>query len=180
MVEINKQIVDDLSLRERHYQIDDFVEHIERHHHGDKSGVSKELIDAYSDALGYERERTDALLEAHLTDSTTWESGTNLYRIGNNVSIYPLSWHERLDDTIDIAEFVRVMLESRRSPDGDKLSRNQWGIPQGEILTAIEIMTDLDRKMGEELLQKQRQQGKIVIYAFQNPEDLVRLPETSQ
>lgn len=180
MVTVDERVVDDISLRERHYRIEDFVTHIERHHHGDEPGISMALIDAYSDELGYDRDRTNALVEEHLTDSETWEPGINLYRVGENVSVYPSEWHERLADTIDVDEYVRVMLESRRPPDGSEPNRAQWGIPQQEVLTAIEIMTGLGRDRGEELLGKQRREGNIVIYAYQNPEDLVRLPEADR
>ncbi|WP_458191094.1 hypothetical protein [Haladaptatus sp. NG-WS-4] len=180
MESIEERVVNDIVHRDRHYRVEDFVKTIERHHHREKPGIPMELIDAYSDVLGYEREHTNTLIEDHLTDSTTWQPGISLYKINGNVSIYPLSWHEQLDDTDEIATFVQVMLESKLPSDGSAPNPNMWGIPQEEILTAIEIMTDFDRETGRELIQKQRLEGKIVIYAFQNPEDLVRLPEANR
>lgn len=180
MVLVDERLVDDLSLRDREYQIDDFIRYLERHHHGDEPGLSRELIDAYADALGYDREHTDVLLEERLTDSPTWIPGNNLYRVGENVSVYPSSWHEQLAGTIDLAEYVRVMLEGKIAGEGRRLTRAQRGIPQPDILTAVEIFADLDHEMAEELLKKQRLEGTIVIYASQNPEDLVRLPETDE
>ena len=176
MVIVDERLVDELSHRDREYEIDDFVKYLERHHHGEEPGISRERIDAYADALGYDRERTNALLEERLTDSETWTPGNNLYRVGENVSIYPPSWHEQLDDTIDLDEYVRVMLAEKEAKRG-RPTPAQQGVPRPDILTAIEIFADLDREMGEQLLQKQRQEGAIVILASQNPEDLVRLPE---
>jgi len=176
MVIVDEQLVDDLSLRDREYQIDDFVRYLERHHHGDEPGISMERLDAYANALGYDTEHTHVLLEERLTDSTTWTPGNNLYRVGDNVSIYPPSWHEQLTDTIDLAEYVRVMLAEKIEVSG-RLPPARRGISQPDILTAVEVFADLDREMGEDLLKQQRQKGSIVIYASQNPEDLVRLAE---
>ena len=81
--------------------------------------------------------------------------------------------------TINLAEYVRVMLAEREAASG-RLKRTQRGIPQRDVLTAIEIFADLDRERGEELLKKQREEGEIVIYAYQNPEDIVRLPEMNE
>ena len=179
MVVVDKRLVDDLSIRDREYEIDDFVKYLERHHHGEEPGLSRERIDAYADALGYDGERTTVLLEERLTDSRTWMPGNNLYRVGENVSIYPPSWHEQLADTIDLAEYVRVMLAEKEAKSG-RLTPAQQGISQPDILTAIEIFADLDREMGEQLLAKQRKEGSIVIYASQNPDDIVRLPEMTE
>ncbi|MCO8253626.1 hypothetical protein NKF26_07410 [Haladaptatus sp. AB618] len=179
MVVVDNRLVDDLSLRDREYEIDDFVRYLERHHHGEKPGLSRERIDAYADALDYDKDRTNALLEERLMDSETWMPGNNLYRVEGNVSIYPPSWHEQLDDTIDLVEYVRVMLAEKEAKTG-RLNPAQRGVPQPDMLTAIEIFADLDREMGEQLLQKQRQEGSIVIFASQNPEDLVRLPEMTE
>jgi len=179
MVIVDERLVDDLSLRDREYEIDDFVRYLEQHHYGEEPGVSRERIDAYAEALGYETDRTSALLEERLTDSEAWIPGNNLYRVGENVSIYPPSWHEQLRDTIDLAEYVRVMLAEKAAKRG-RASTARDGIPQADILTAIEIFADLDREMGEQLIEKQREEETILIYAYQNPEDLVRLPETNE
>lgn len=48
---------------------------------------------------------------------------------------------------------------------------------QEDLLTAIEIIAALDRGAARELLRKQRLEGAVVMYAFQNPEEIVRLPE---
>ncbi|WP_266079682.1 hypothetical protein [Haladaptatus caseinilyticus] len=173
MPTVDERLVEDIAEHDRYYHIEDFVTYLERHL-DDEPGVSMDHLHAYADALGYSRERTEELLDERLTDSMTWVSDDVFYRMGDNISIYPLSWHERLADTLDIADYVRVMLESRELSEGDA------GIPQPDVLTALEIIANIDRKEGEELLRKQRKQGDIVIYAYQNPEDIVRLPETKE
>ncbi|WP_435159327.1 hypothetical protein [Haladaptatus sp. DFWS20] len=176
MAVVDERLVEDIAEHDRYYRIEDFVTYLERHVHDDEPGVSMGVIHAYADALGYERERTAELLDERLTDSMTWVSDTVFYRMGDSISIYPLSWHERLDGSLDLADYVRVMLKGREAA-GEEFPTGERGIPQKDILTALEIFTDIDRKEGEELLRKQRQQGDIVIYAYQNPEDIVRLPQ---
>ncbi|WP_227356199.1 hypothetical protein [Haladaptatus salinisoli] len=70
------------------------------------------------------------------------------------------------------------MLEEKTA--GGQSPRAQQGIPQRDLFTAIEIFADLDRAMAEKLVEQQRRDGAVVIYAYQNPEDIVRLPETTE
>jgi hypothetical protein len=44
-------------------------------------------------------------------------------------------------------------------------------------LTTAEIIGEMDRGQATDLLQKQRLAGDVVLYTFQNPEEIVRLPE---
>ncbi|SIQ66765.1 hypothetical protein SAMN05421858_0016 [Haladaptatus litoreus] len=178
MALVDEQLVDDIAKHDRYYRIEDFVTYLERHLR-DEPGVPLSVIHAYADALGYERERTDELLEGRIVDSMTWVADDVFYRIGDGISIYPLSWHERLDGSRDVADYVRVMLDGREAA-GKEFPKGERGIAQTDILTALEIMADVDRKDGEKLLREQRHQGDIVIYAYQNPEDIVRLPETKR
>ncbi len=179
MAVVDERLVEDIAEHDRYYRIEDFVTYLERHVHSDDPGISIERLHAYADALGYERERTDELLEERVTDSMTWVSDDVFYRMGDSISIYPLSWHERLAGSRDLSEYVRVMLESREAA-GEEIPEGERGIPQHDILTALEILAAIDRTEGEELIRKQRHRGDIVIYAYQNPEDIVRLPQTNE
>jgi len=69
------------------------------------------------------------------------------------------------------------MLKSVRAPTGVEIDRDRLGIAQDELLTAVEIVAGLDRSAATRLLREQRLDGSIVLYAFQNPEEVVRLPE---
>lgn len=69
------------------------------------------------------------------------------------------------------------MLESVRAPEGVEIDRNRLGIKQDDLLTAVEIVGNVDRSAARDLLRSQRLEGSLVLYAFQNPEEIVRLPE---
>jgi hypothetical protein len=51
------------------------------------------------------------------------------------------------------------------------------GVKQADLLTAVEIFAEVDHDTAHELLRDQRAEGNVVLYAFQNPEEVVRLPE---
>jgi len=141
------------------------------------TSVDPELVEAYADELDYDRERFDASLDTRLTDSRNWQPGERLDDLDGTVSIYPASWHERLADTTDLAAFVEVMLESVRAPVGVEIDRDRIDIAQDEVLTAAEISGGMNRSAATRLLREQRLDGSLVLYAFQNPEEIVRLPE---
>lgn len=114
--------------------------------HHDKYFTARELVEGYADELEYDRDQFDTSLDDRPTDARTWQPGDRLYRIDGNVSIYPAEWHDRLADTTDLAEYAEVMLESVRAPEGVEVRRGDLGVAQDDL------------------------------YAFQNPEELVRLP----
>jgi hypothetical protein len=141
------------------------------------TAVDPELVEAYADELDCDRDRFDTSLDDRLTDARSWQPGERLYDLDGNVSVYPASWHERLADTTDLAAFVEVMLESVRAPKGVEIDRDRLGSAQDELLTAVEIIAELDRSAANRLLRERRLDGSLVLYAFQNPEEIVRLPE---
>lgn len=64
-----------------------------------------------------------------------------------------------------------------RAPEGVEIDEDRLGIAQDELLTAAEIVGGMDRSEANRLLRRQRVDGSLVLYAFQNPEEIVRLPE---
>lgn len=176
MVSVDSDLADELSHHDDYFTARELVQYLERHHPVEGPGVPRDLVESYADELEYDRDQFDTSLEDRLTDARTWQPGNRLYRIDGNVSIYPPSWHERLADTTDISEYVEVMLESVKSPDGVEIRRGDLGVAQEDLLTATEIIGEMDRGTARNLLKNQRLEGSIVLYAFQNPEELVRLP----
>ncbi|WP_276300638.1 hypothetical protein [Halorussus lipolyticus] len=177
MASVDSDLANELSHHDDYFTARELVRYLERHHTVEGPGVPGDLLEAYADELEYDRDRFDSSLENRLTDARSWQSGERLYRIGDNVSIYPQSWHERLADTTDLAEYVEVMLESVRAPEGVEIEREDLGVSQEDLLTAAEIIGEMDRAEARRLLKNQRLEGSIVMYAFQNPEEVVRLPE---
>ncbi len=176
MASVDTDLANELSHHDDYFAARDLVKYLERHHPVEGPGVPRDLVEAYADELEYNRERFDTSLDDRLTDARSWQPGDRLYQIGGNVSVYPPSWHERLADTRDLADYVDVMLESVKAPEGVEVDRSDLGVSQADLLTAVEIIGEIDRGEAKNLLRNQRLEGSIVLYAFQNPEELVRLP----
>ncbi|WP_134670705.1 hypothetical protein [Halorussus marinus] len=177
MTSVDPDLVERIAGHDDYFSAKELIRFLERHHPVEGSGLPRELVEAYAEALDYDRERFETSLEDRLTDSRSWRPGERLYDVDGAVSIYPASWHERLADTTDLAAFVDVMLESVRAPEGVEIDRDRLGIAQDELLTAVEIIAGLERSVASRLLREQRLDGSLVLYAFQNPEEIVRLPE---
>ncbi|UPV74120.1 hypothetical protein M0R89_16465 [Halorussus limi] len=177
MTAVDTDLADELSRHDEYFTARELVEYLERHHPVEGPGVPRDLVEAYADELEYDRERFDTSFEDRLTDARSWQPGNRLYRVSENVSIYPPSWHEQLADTTDLSDYVDVMLESVRAPEGVEVARGDLGVAQDELLTAVEIIGDVDRSTSKNLLKNQRLEGSLVLYAFQNPEELIRLPK---
>lgn len=177
MVSVDPDLVEQLTPHDEYFTVRGLVQYLERHHAVEGPGVPRDLVTAYVEELEYDSDRFESSLDDRLTDARTWHPGERLYRVGENVSIYPPSWHERLADSTDVSEYVEVMLESVAAPEGVEIDRGKLGIVQDDLLTAIEIIAETDRASARELVRKQRLEGRVVLYAFQNPEEIVRLPE---
>ncbi|MFC7080185.1 hypothetical protein [Halorussus caseinilyticus] len=177
MASVDTDLANELSHHDEYFTARELVQYLERHHAVEGPGVPRDLVEAYAEELDYDSERFDTSLEDRLTDARSWQPGDRIYRIGDNVSIYPASWHERLADTTDLADYVEVMLESVRAPEGVEIDRGSLGVTQDDLLTAVEIVGEMDRSDSRRLLKNQRLEGSLVLYAFQNPEEIVRLPE---
>lgn len=179
MASVDSDLVERLAHHDDYLTARELVQYLERHHPVEGPGVPRGLVEAYAEELDYDRDRLLGSLDDRLTDARTWQSGERLYGVGDNVSIYPPAWHERLADTTDLSNYVEVMLESVRAPEGVEVDRDRLGIKQDDLLTAVEVIGDVDRSAARDLLRSQRLDGSLVLYAFQNPEEIVRLPEES-
>lgn len=177
MVSVDPDLVERLAHHDEYLTARELVQYLERHHPVEGPGVPRELVESFAEELDYDRDRLLGSLDDRLTDARTWQPGERLYEIAGNVSIYPPAWHEQLADTTDLSNYVEVMLESVKAPEGVEVDRNRLGIKQDDLLTAVEIIGELDRSAARDLLRSQRLAGSLVLYAFQNPEEIVRLPE---
>jgi hypothetical protein len=179
MPEVDSDLVADLARHDEYYTARELVRYLERHHPVEGPGVPRDLVETYAEELEYDVDRLRTSLDDRLIDARTWQPGDRLYEVGGDggVSIYPPSWHERLADTTDLSEYVEVMLESVRSPEGIEVDRDDLGVAQDDLITAVEIIAGMDRDEVRKRLGDQRREGSVVLYAFQNPEEVVRLPE---
>ncbi|NEU56824.1 hypothetical protein [Halorussus sp. MSC15.2] len=177
MPAVDADLVERLSHHDEYFTAKELVRFLERHHAVEGPGVPRDLVEAYAEELEYDLDRLRTSLDDRQTDARTWQSGERLYNIDGNVSIYPPSWHEQLAGTTDLPNYVEVMLESVRAPEGVEIDQSDLGVSQEALLTAVEIIGGIDRGSARELLRSQRLEGNLVLWAFQNPEELVRLPE---
>lgn len=179
MTAVDPDLVERLANHDDYLTARELVQYLERHHPVEGPGVPPDLVESYAEELDYDRDRLMDSLDDRFTDARTWQPGERLYEVGDNVSIYPPAWHEELADTTDLSSYVEVMLESVRAPEGVEVDRDRLGIKQDDLLTAVEIIGDVDRSAARDLVRNQRLEGSLVLYAFQNPEEIVRLPEES-
>lgn len=177
MAEPDPDLVENIAHHDEYYTARELVRYLERHHPVEGPGVPRDLVEAYAEELEYDPDRLRASLDHRLTDARTWQPGDRLYEVEGNLSIYPPSWHERLAESTDLSKYVEVMLESVKAPEGVEVARSDRGVTQDDLITAVEIIAGMDRDSVQELLTDQRREGMVVLYAFQNPEEVVRLPE---
>lgn len=180
MASVDSDLVSDLARHDSAMTLTELVRYLERHHPVEEPGVPRTLVETYSDELDYELDRIASAFENRLTDARSWQPGDRLYRIGENVSIYPPDWHERLAQTTDVSAYIAVMTASVRAPEGVEIDEQQLGVTQADLLTAMEIIAGVDREEARRSLQSQRREGRVVMAAFMNPEEVVRLPRESR
>lgn len=176
MVEIDDRIVDDISVHDESFEFPDLVRYLERHHVDGEAGVARETIEAYARELGYDLDRLDDDIQSRLTDATSWEPGSKLYRVGDNLSVYPPSWHETLSDPSDLRPLIKRMQEEVEKSEGMWMTVTEDGVSEHSVLLATEAIADIDRHKGERILKRHRQAGEIRTTADQNPEGTVRVP----
>lgn len=145
------------------------VRTLECHHPNGEPGVARETVLAYAEELGIDVEEYAAHLDERTVDDTTWRNDDDVYyRVGDNVSVYPASWHERLSDTEDMRTFVEVLREGYGDING--------GVNRADLLTAAQAIAGIDRERGAALLRDQRLRGLVDVHPDQNPDATVYVP----
>ena len=144
------------------------VRTLERLHANGEPGVSRETVLAYAEALGVDREEYASSLDERIVDDPTWRGADVRYRVGDNVSAYPASWHERLRGTEDMRTFVEVVGDGYGDVDG--------GVSRAELLTAAQAIADIDRERGAARLKDQRLRGLVDVHPDEDPDATVYAP----
>jgi hypothetical protein len=134
---------------------------IERHHPETHPGIPLSLFDAYAERLGYDVARSRADVEAKLVDDTEWQSEGVYYRVGDNVSAYPTSWHDQYEEG-DIRGLVATM---RLQLDRD--------VSRDELLRALESIAGVDRRTADAMLTEARKARRVIVQPRTNPEAFV-------
>lgn len=177
MVEVDNRIVDDVSIHDESYVATDLIRMLERQLAESRPGVPRDVVEAYANALGYDRARLDGEIDERLVDGDTWRPGGRIYRVGDNLSAYPASWHAAVADPSDLRGLIRVMADQVTHAEGIEMTVTWEGVSQRSLLLAVEAMTGLDRTEGRRILHGHRDRREIHLSAFQNPEATIRLVE---
>lgn len=134
---------------------------IERHHPETHPGIPLSLFDAYAERLGYDVARSHADVEAKLVDDTDWQSENVYYRVGDNVSAYPPSWHDQYHES-GIRGLVAIM---RHQLDRD--------VSRDDLLRALSSIAGVDRRTADAMLTEARKARRVVVRPRTNPEAFV-------
>ncbi|SFL00702.1 hypothetical protein SAMN04487950_1899 [Halogranum rubrum] len=137
------------------------IRSIERHHSETHPGIPLSLFDAYTERLGYDAIRSRADVEEKVVDDENWQSEAAYYRIGDNVSAYPVTWHRHYEDG-GVRGLVGVM-------------QQQLGhdVQRGDLLLALEAIAGVDRPTADAMLTTARRERQVVVQPRTNPEAFV-------
>ncbi|WP_440010524.1 hypothetical protein [Halomicrococcus sp. SG-WS-1] len=177
MVELHDEVIAKANDRGEMMSAADFLRFIEEYHHEGGPGVPRELVEAYAERLA-DQERAsfdaDALVgsvDERLTDDETWTKDA-LYAVGaDRISTCPLRWHEELQGTTDLSEFVAVMQKGVDMPD------RAPGVRREQVLDAATVIAGIDRETARERLQAQRRDGNVASKAGQSRNANVYVPD---
>lgn len=159
--EVDREVFRELQAHEtQHWP--HIVRFVERHHPEYHPGVPEGLVDAYAAALDNDPEAENRNIGARLVDGDVWQSDEAYYRIGDNVSAYPASWHDRYAETESLAALVEIMDEQM----GRDIVRN-------ELLLALESIAGIERRRADGMLTAARRRGDVIVEPYTNPEAFV-------
>ncbi|SFR99201.1 hypothetical protein SAMN05216559_2169 [Halomicrobium zhouii] len=175
--------LDELIHEGRYLYPTNVVEIVERYHAGGEPGVPRSLVLSYADHvlsdLGnrapYSLTRFSALLDDRVTDAAFWLPNA-LYRTGpDRISVYPLSWHQRLDGVTDPVEYATVVGADLDRARGIADAGVASAVPKQLLLDAMTVMGPMDRRTAGGLLRDARLSGRIRVDPVQNPDADVRV-----
>lgn len=194
MVETSEQVLEEARQRGEKLLTRDFVSLIERHHLNEQ-GVSREMLDAYDEAIAnddmvpFEAGEVTSAVENRSVDEETWVDDEALYWIGNDrVSIFPARWHDELSETTDLRAYVDVIGDviGGSDPDTDEPQGGMGtsvgggvgsGVPEQLLLDAASVIGGAERESAKDQLEERRNNGELVQDADQHPEARVYLSE---
>lgn len=187
-VEVDDAVIDELVARGRNLLLPEAVMLVERAHRGGESGVRRERLGAYDEALagsgGVATEHFDpaefvAAVRDRLTDSETWTARRDVYRVGaGRVSRYPARWHEELGGVPDPREWVRFLRETDSAfLDGHGAAGAGGGVAEDELLDAIATVGQVPRPDVKARVEELRDAGEVAEDADQHPDAGVRLAD---
>lgn len=186
MVELDRDAVAEIDRRRDSLATREFVSLVERHHPHDRPGISRDVLDAYIEELAGASGTISApqitrWIDERLTDQSTWVDSA-LYEVHpDRISVFPASWHDRLDGEDDLREYVQFVLGD---DSGFREATSQHhpgaGVPRPLLVEAAVVLGGVHRADVLDQLSTRRQAGELDVYPFQNPEAEVRLPGSEE
>ncbi|WP_435335409.1 hypothetical protein [Haloarchaeobius sp. TZWWS8] len=159
---------------------------VERHHHADGPGVTRETLRAYAAAVRDEMAGGDdvpfapdefmELIEERLTTDDDW-TGDDFYRVGDGrVSVFPASWHDRLAGERDVRTYVEV-LTSAGGSDATRPSMGGTGegVPRNLLVDAMSVLGGVEPSATTDRIEELREEGVLAEHADQHHNPHVRL-----
>lgn len=150
-------------------------------HHTDGAGVSRDLVDAYANALAAQRdfafdaEAFLAGIDDRQTDVDSWAGYDRVYELGDGwLSRYPERWHRRLDGSTDATAYVRFL--SEEVPEfADDVARggaggDRGGVPEDTLVDVIQAVGRVDRETARSAVGEARERGELAEDADQHPQ----------
>lgn len=187
MVEPNERVLEEARHRGDALLVGELVALIERYHTDERRGVTRETLAAYEEAIAeegvvpYDSGDVRSEVEERLVASETWEDADAFYEVGDgHVSVFPARLHDRLEGETDLREYVRVLEESTADDAASSETGHGGvgtGVPEGILLDAAAIISDVDRGEAKDRLERLRDEGELVQDADQHPDARVYLGE---
>ncbi|WP_336002199.1 hypothetical protein [Halorientalis halophila] len=151
----------------------DLLALVERHE-SESQGLEWDRLEAYAHRLTEERDYAfdaDAFLEdveSALTGASDWAGSGSVYRLGDDrISVYPPSWHDALGGSTDAEAYVECI---QREADGFPRASadTDLGVPLRELESAISVVGRVSRDEAQTVVERQREDGRLVEDADQH------------
>lgn len=183
MVELDEAVIDEADRRGEALHVADLVALVELRHDDGRPGVDRDVLAAYADELSaradfsFDADEFRATVDDRLTDAETWAGRDVLYEVEpGRVSRYPARWHERLDGSTDVREYVEF-LETADPEFVDEFAGTGRGVPEDVLLDVVSVLGGVAREEARAALKEARDRGDVVEGADQHPNAEVYLAD---
>ncbi|WP_458205254.1 hypothetical protein [Haladaptatus sp. NG-SE-30] len=177
MASTDQQLVDELESRIRTLTLADAVRLVETHHTDQPTGVERGVMSSYLDAIAYGTDAFPTSFEDALTDARSWQGDGHIYELGDGrVSAYPPRWHDHLDDTTDLREYLRVLGAAVGTTKGDENETIVHdGVQEKMLLNVAAAIGGVETEHARNRLKELRDEGELKAYPSQHPNPWLQL-----
>jgi hypothetical protein len=176
MVGTRQEVVDELETHQETMRLADFVRIVEQHQPTEETGVDRETLAAYADAVYFDVDVS--AIDERVIDSPLWAEGDHFYEAGDGrISVYPADWHDSLGGVKDLKRIIEVIQTETTEPEGDvrEAVTEERGVPEEKVIRVAETVAGIDRETVREELKRLRKNDEIKEFASQHPNPTIRL-----